>query len=110
MNEEELIRTTVYDELENKVISKVTYDPSTVLEVNAAQRAERQGPQKYVGNLVHAARVHLGDIERLKNIGYNLLSNDPEEVRRALLYIQSEEKAHLTVDGTPFAKKRAKWE
>lgn len=106
----ELIRTTIYDELEDKVINRVTYDPSDVLEVNASQRAERQGPTKYKGNLVHAARIHLGDVERLKNMGYNLLSNDPDEIKRALLYIQSEEKKHLTVDGTPFAKQRAKWE
>jgi hypothetical protein len=106
----DLIRTTLYDELEDRVIESVTYDPSAVLDMNAAQRAERQGPGKYKGNLVHAARVHMGDVERLNNLGYNLLSHDPDEVRRALLYIQSEEKNLLTVDGTPFARKRAAWE
>lgn len=110
MTEDGLIRTTLYDELEDKVINRVQYDPTDVLDVNAAQRADRQGQQKYKGNLVHAARVHLGDVERLKNLGYNLLSNDADEVRRALLYIQSEEKKHLTVDGKPFSKTRPKWE
>lgn len=106
----ELIRTTLYDALEDKVINRVDYDPSDVLEVNAAQRALRQGPTKYKGNLVHAARIHLGDVERLKNLGYNLLSHDPDEIKRALLYIQTEEQKHLTVDGKPFARKRATWE
>lgn len=109
MSEDGLLRETIYDQLGDRIISSVTYDPSDVLDANAAMRADRQGPQKYKGNLVHAARIHLGDVERLKNIGYNLLSPDPEEVKRALLYIQSEEKKHLTVDGTPFASKRAKW-
>lgn len=107
MDENGLVRETfIHDD---KVINKVSYDPSDVLELNAAQRSERQGPGKYKGNLVHAARVHLGDIERLKNLGYNLLSHDPAEVRRALLYIQSEENKLLTVDGKPFAKTRPKW-
>lgn len=107
MDKNGLVRETfVYDD---KVINRVSYDPSDVLEVNAAQRSERQGVGKYKGNLVHAARVHLGDVERLKNLGYNLLSPDPAEVRRALLYIQSEEKKLLTVDGKPFAKTRPKW-
>lgn len=110
MNKDGVIRETFIDELDNKVINRVTYDPSDVLAVNAEQRADRQGPGKYRGNLVHAARVHVGDVERLKNLGYNLLSHDPEEVRRTLLYIQNEEKKHLTVGGTPFAKTRAKWE
>ena len=52
---------------------------------------------------------HMGDIVRLKNEGYNLLSPDPEEVKRALLHIQSNERYMLTVPGTPIAKKQQKW-
>jgi hypothetical protein len=48
-------------------------------------------------------------VVRLKNLGYNLLSPDPEEVKRALLYIQSEEKAHLSMPGTPISKKKQSW-
>lgn len=106
----DLVRTTLYDQLEGKVINRVTYDNSAIVDMNARDRFDRQGTGKYKGNLVHAARVHFGDIERLKNMGYNLLSSDPEEVRRALLYIQSEENDLLSVDGKPFAKKRVKWE
>lgn len=106
----DIVRTTLYDQLEDKVINRVTYDNSAIVEMNARDRFDRQGSGKYKGTLVHAARVHLGDIERLKNLGYNLLSDDPEEVRRTLLYIQSEEWKLLSVDGKPFAKKRVKWQ
>jgi hypothetical protein len=106
----DLVRTTIYDQLEDKVINRVTYDNTAILEQNARDRADRQGFGKYKGTLVHAGRLHMGDIERLKNMGYNLLSSDPEEVRRALLYIQSNEWKLLSVEGTPFAKQRVKWQ
>lgn len=91
------------------MVVTTTYDNSAVLELNKREKVERAGMGKYKGNLVHVARVHMGDIVRLKGLGYDLLSPDPEEVRRGLLYLQSEEAGMLTVDGKPFAKKRAKW-
>ena len=106
----DLVRSFEYDQLNDRLIEKVTYDNSSILAANAQERAERTGFGKYKGNLVKAANVSLGDVERLKNLGYNILSPDPEEVRRALLYIQSEEKQHLCVDGTPFAKHRVIWQ
>jgi hypothetical protein len=51
----------------------------------------------------------MGDVQRLINMGYNLLSPDPEEVRRTLLYIQSNEPDLLTVNKKPFAKVRTRW-
>lgn len=106
----DLVRTTIYDELEDKLINRVTYDNTAVLALNDAQRKERpEGYGKYKGNLVHAARLHLGDIERLKNMGYNLLSPDKDEVRRALVYIQQNEPQLLTVEGKPFATHRNTW-
>jgi hypothetical protein len=97
------------DELANKMVVKTTYDNTDVLNVNKAERNDRiDGPQ-YKGNLVHAARIDMGDVQRLMNMGYNLLSPDPEEVRRALLYIQSNEPDLLTVNGKPFAKVRNRW-
>jgi hypothetical protein len=59
--------------------------------------------------MVHVGEIHFGDIERLKNMGYNLLSPDPDEWRRALLYIQSNEWKLLSVDGNPFAAVHQKW-
>jgi len=105
-----VIRTTIYDQLEDKVINRVTYDNTAILEQNAIDRANRQGSDKYKGTLVHAARVDIGDIERLKNLGYDLLSPNPDEVRRTLLYIQSNEQKFLTVDGKPFARHKVKWQ
>jgi predicted nuclease with TOPRIM domain len=105
---DDIVRTTIIDELENKVINRVTYDNSAVLAQNAIDRQDRTG-QKYQGNLCHVGRVHLGDIERLKNMGYDLLSTDTEEVRRALCYIQANEPHLLTVEGKPFAMHRNSW-
>lgn len=104
-----LAKETTVDELNNKIVNTVTYDNSDVLKVNAAERADRiDGPQ-YKGNLAHVGRIDMGDIQRLYNLGYNLMSPDKEEVRRALLYIQSNEPHLLTVNGKPFAKKRNRW-
>ena len=41
---------------------------------------------------------------------YNLMSNEKEEWRRALVHIQTCHKDLLTVKGKPFAKDRPKWQ
>lgn len=105
----DLVKKTTYDELTNKMVVKTTYDNSAVLEMNKQERAEKQDGMQYKGNLVQVGRLHLGDVERLYNMGYDVLSPDPEESRRALLYIQSNEPHLLTVNGKPFAKKRVTW-
>jgi len=101
---------TKYDATTDKIITKTTYDPSDVLASNASQRNEYTKAEQYKGKFVHAAKIHMGDVERLRNIGYNLLSNDPEEWKRCLLYIQQSEPWLLTVDGKPFAKNRVTWQ
>lgn len=109
--QDDIVRTTTYDQLEDKIVNRIDYDPSAVLAANAADREARlEGFGKYKGNMVHVGRIHMGDVERLRNMGYNLLSADPDEVRRALLYIQGNEQKLLTVNGTPFAKHRNKWQ
>lgn len=109
--QDDIVRTTTYDELADKMVNRIDYDPSAVLRANAEERAARpEGFGKYKGNMAHVGRVHMGDIERLRNMGYDLLSSDPQEVRRALLYIQSNEPALLTVSGRPFAKHRNSWQ
>lgn len=100
---------TTYNEVEDKVIVNTVYDNTDVLKVNAAQRAEKVDGPQFKGNLVHVGRIDMGDIVRLKNLGYDLLSPDKDEVRRALLYVQSNEPFLLTVNKKPFAKKRAVW-
>lgn len=105
----DLVKQTQYDELTGKMVVKTTYDNSEILELNKHERAEKQDGLQYKGNLAHVGRLHLGDIERLHNMGYDVLSADPDESRRALLYIQSNEPHLLTVNGKPFAKKRVIW-
>lgn len=101
--------SSTYDEMEDRLIIKTEFDNRAVLQENLIARNLTPEHGKYNGNLVHVGRIHMGDIQRLKDNGYNLLSPDPEEVNRALLYIQSEEKALLTLNGTHFAKKRVAW-
>lgn len=98
------------DELSGKMVVTTTYDNSDVLRLNAAERADRiDGPQFKGSGLVHVGRIDMGDIVRLKNIGYDLLSPDRDEVRRALLYVQSNEPYLLTVNKKPFSKNPLKW-
>ncbi len=98
-----------YNAETDSLIIKTSFDNRDVIEANLQARNAAPETGRYKGNLVHIGRIHLGDIERLKNEGYNLLSPDPDEVRRALLHIQSNEKALLTVPGNPIAKKKAIW-
>lgn len=101
---------TTYNEVEDKVVVNTIYDNSDVLRVNQAERNDRiDGPQFKGNGLVHVARIDMGDIQRLHTLGYNLLSPDPDEVRRALLYIQANEPHLMTVNKKAFAKKRTVW-
>lgn len=102
-----------YLENEDKLVIENIYDPTAVLEQNAAERADRPEHGKYrtdskIG-LVKVASLPEEHIIALKNKGYNLLSPDPQEVRRALVYIQQHEPHWLTVNGTPFSMHRPKW-
>lgn len=100
------------DESSGKMVVTTTYDNSAVLELNKAERNERTDGLQFnhgVAGLVHVGRVDMGDIVRLRALGYNLLSPDRDEVRRGLLYIQSNEPHLLTVNKKPFAKRPSKW-
>lgn len=107
-----ITETKTYDEATGKIIVKTSYDNSAVMEANKAQRLAAPEFGKYKsGNsqLVHVGRIDEGDVIRLKNMGYNLMSADRDEWRRALLYIQQNEPHLLTVTGKPFAKKKLIW-
>lgn len=106
---DDMKRWSHYDEIEDRLTVGTTYDNTAVLEANHRDRNAAAEFGRYKGNFAHVGRIHLGDIERLKNIGYNLLSPDPEEQKRALLYIQENEPHLLTVPGKPIAKKRLVW-
>lgn len=101
---------TTYIESEDKLVVTTTYDNSDVLEANKADRNAASETARYKGTMVHVGRIDEGDVLRLHNMGYKLLSPDPEEYKRALLYIQANEPWLLTKPGKPIAKKRAIWE
>ena len=105
----DLVEKSFYDADSDKLIVKTSYDNRAVVALNQAQKNAAPETGRYKGNLVHVGRIHMGDVTRLKNMGYDLLSADPEEAKRALLYIQSNERAHLVVPGTPIAKKKTAW-
>ena len=104
-----MITKSFYDEKSDKLVTQLTYDNSSVLSANI--EAQKQAPEtgRYKGNFVHVGEIHIGDIARLKASGFDLLSADPDDVRRALLHIQSNERNMLKVPGTPIAKKKTKW-
>lgn len=109
MEGKDIQESRIYLPHEEKVVVKTTYDSSKVIDANKELKNSRAKSEQYKGDFVHAGRIHEGDIIRLRNLGYDLLSPDPQEWKRALLYIQTHEPHLLTVSGKPFAKKRARW-
>lgn len=106
----DLVETTHYDEATDSLVVETKYDNRAVIAENILTKNLQPETGRYRGNLVKVATIHMGDVVRLKNLGYNILSPDPEEVKRALLYIQAEEKAHMVMPGTPIGKKRQSWQ
>lgn len=105
----DLLETSHYDESTDSLVVKTSYDSRAVMADNIMSKNLQPETGRYKGNFVKVGSIHLGDVVRLKNMGYNLLSPDPDEVKRALLYIQSEEKAHLSMPGTPIGKRKQSW-
>lgn len=99
-----------YDALTDTLAIETTYDPEETIAANAAQRASGRVMVGSKGQqMLHAASLPVEHVEALRNQGYNLLSADPDEVRRALLYIQTHEPVWMTVDGKPFASFKQRW-
>lgn len=105
----DLIETSHYDVDSDTLTVKTSYDNRAVLASNLIERNAAPETGRYKGNLVKVGTIHLGDVQRLKNLGYNILSPDPDEVKRALLYIQAEEKHLMTMPGNPIGKKKQAW-
>ena len=104
--------TLHYDEMEDRLTVNTSYDAQPNLDENKRIRnsVSSKSDIQYSGSFVHAAKHDEGDVVRLINMGYNVLSPDPEEVRRALVYIQQNENHLLLVNGNPFIKgQRVKW-
>lgn len=107
------IKETVhYDEMDDRLTVATSYDAEPLLDSNKRIKnsLSSKAIQRYNGSMVHALRVGEGDVVRLKNMGYNLLSPDRDEVRRALVYIQENEQHLMLVHGKPFTKQRIKWQ
>lgn len=95
----------------DQLVIETVYDPSAVIEEN--KRIRNSGEKVVLGSkgqqMVKVASIDEDHIVALRNMGYDLLSPDPAEVRRALLYIQANENAWMLVDGKPIGEKRQTW-
>lgn len=104
------IETSEFDADTGLMHVSKTYDVTDVLEDNKQARLDCPETMKYKGkDFAHVMRIDGDDVSRLIQLGYNLLSHDPDEAKRALLYLQNEEKFHLRVTGKPIAKKTQLW-
>lgn len=102
--------TVDYIESEDKLVITTTYDATETLEANKEARALAPKHKISSGKLLtKVMEISEGHIVALRNIGYDLMSPDPDEWRRALLYIQTHEPYWLTVNGKPIAKFRQSW-
>lgn len=104
--------TFYYDESSDSLTIKSSYDAQPVLDQNKSIKNDKSSKAilKYEGDLVHAASFALGDVDRLHKMGYKILSPDPDEVRRALVYVQNNEPHLMLVHGKPFTRQRIKWQ
>jgi hypothetical protein len=110
--EDGLVERLHFDAEAERMVVETVYDNSDLLEENAALRAD--GGMPTMGSkgqrMVLAARVSPGDIVRLRNLGYNLLSSDPSEAHRALVYLRDHEQKFLTTDKKVIADRKVIWQ
>lgn len=98
-----------YYEPDDALIVETIYDPSALIEQNRAERAINGKARMSNTKLVKVASIDEDHLIALKQKGYDLLSPDKDEARRALCYIQDNEQDWMVVDGRPFAMWRPKW-
>jgi hypothetical protein len=100
-----------YFEDDDRLVIETLYDPTPVIEQNKALR--NSGEREYFGSkgqrMLKVASITEEHIVTLRNMGYDLLSPDPLEVKRALLYVQAMENDWMCVDGKPIGEKNQKW-
>lgn len=113
----EVIETLSYDEMQDRLVVKRTQDTSEYLRQNTIERNETPEFGKYTKTLTKVASIPEVVVEMMMRgqccqdgKRYNLLAVDPEERRRALVHLQTEHKALMTITGTPFSRKRLEWE
>lgn len=113
---DDVVETLKYDEMEDKLIVKRSQDLTPYIDANKAERDATPEFGKYGQMLTKTMTLPVIFIEQMMTgqccpdgKKYNLLSADPEERKRALLHVQTEHKAGMTINGKPFAKKRMTW-
>lgn len=109
-DEDDLIEKLHYIEETDTLVTETIYDASALIEENAIIRAN--GPAvigKKGQQLVLAMRLNPGHIVALRNMGYDVLSADPDEARRAMLYVQQNQQMFLTSDKKLIADRKQKW-
>lgn len=94
---EDIVERMHYDESMDRLVIETAYDAAPAIERN---EAIRQAGGITLGSknqqLVHVGSINIGDIARLQALGYNLLSADPAESHRALLYLRDNEQKFIT--------------
>lgn len=94
---------------DNRLVHETSYDADPALE--HAEMIRQQGGLTLGSKgqqLVHVASFNEGDIVRLRNLGYDLLSADPAESHRALLYARDNEAKFITRKDA-IADRKAVW-
>jgi hypothetical protein len=101
-----------YDHEGDKLVEETIYDPTAVIESVKELRQNAENGHIKIGKkgqeLVHAARVDMDHIIALRNLGYDLLSADPAEVHRGLLYLRDHQQ-DFVVDKSVIADRQIKW-
>jgi len=113
----DMIRKSIYDEVEKKMVNKVMQDAEPYLDQNRIDRNSTPEFGKYKRPLTKVASIPLAMVESMMNgtcctegKKYNLWSDDLDEKRRALVHIQINHKELMAINGTPFALKRPTWQ
>lgn len=102
---------TTYIESEDRLVVETIYDAEPAIETAAEARAQGKVTFGSKGQeMMLACVIPLEHITALRNEGYDLLSPDPDEWRRALVYIQQNQHKFMATDKTVFSTKKPKWE
>lgn len=102
---------TTYIESEDRLVVETIYDAQDALDEAAAARAQGKVQIGSKGQeLTLACVIPLEHITALRNMGYDLLSPDPAEHRRALVYIQQNQQLFMATDKKVFSVHKPKWQ
>lgn len=106
-----LAENRTYIESEDRLIVETIYDPSSAIE--QAEQARQRG-KVTIGSkgqeLTLACVLTPEHVLALRNDGYDLLSPDPAEWRRALVYIQNNQQKFMATDKKVFSVHKPKWQ